>query len=54
MQTKWYHRCKNVVLWPLDRIYAIVCGKLDCPYCTFYRGVVLGLTVGYLVAQALA
>lgn len=32
-----------------DLVYKATCGKLDCPYCTFYRGVLLGLVIGTIV-----
>lgn len=38
---------KAVWFFVFDGIYSIICGDLDCPYCTFYRGVLLGLIVGF-------
>lgn len=48
-------KTKNALLWVADTTYRIVCGSLECPYCTFYRGVVFGaVTVAALwVAAAL-
>lgn len=42
-------KLKDLALFVPDIVYSVVCGKLECTYCTFYRGVALGLVIGTLV-----
>lgn len=42
-------KLKDIALFVPDMIYSMVCRKLECTYCTFYRGVVLGLIIGTIV-----
>lgn len=41
---------KDFVLIPFDWIYQAVCGDLQCTYCCFYRGTVVGVAVSVCAA----
>lgn len=44
---------KRALMLLPDGVYKAICGNLDCTYCTFYRGVLLGLVLGTAVGVGL-
>lgn len=44
-------KLKELATFLPDIVYSVVCGKLECTYCTFYRGVALGLVIGTIVGS---
>lgn len=45
-----YDKVVDKALWVFDKFYSVVCGNLECTYCTFYRGVAAGVVLGSLLA----
>lgn len=44
---------KQILMWLPDTLYSIVCGNLECTYCAFYRGVVVGTLFWGVVSTTL-
>lgn len=44
---------EKVVLPVGDFVYGSTCGGIDCPYCAFFRGLLLGLIVGIALGMGL-
>ena len=47
-----YDKFVYKALWIFDKFYNLVCGKLECTYCTFYRGVAVGVVLGSVISYA--
>ncbi|ETD72662.1 hypothetical protein V757_02930 [Pelistega indica] len=41
-----YKKLTDKAMWIFDKFYELVCRDVDCTYCTFYRGVLVGVILG--------